>query len=209
MSFDAWTLFAVFWVVFVTTPGPNAVNCISNGMSLGFWRAMVGVLAILTQATLFLLLSAIGVTALIAASPSVFLIAKLIGAAFLIYLGVRGWRNATRPTPAVERPARHVYLHALAVAVINPKSVAGYLAAFSQFVEPSVPIWDQMLVIMPTALILTTLSYTGFTLLGVAMGQAAMKAVFNLWVRRLLAICFIVYGVLLGSTSVPDLEGAR
>ncbi|ATG37218.1 LysE family translocator [Phaeobacter piscinae] len=209
MSFDAWTLFAVFWVVFVTTPGPNAVNCISNGMSLGFWRAMVGVLAILTQATLFLLLSAIGVTALIAASPSVFLIAKLIGAAFLIYLGVRGWRNATRPTPAVERPARHVYLHALAVAVINPKSVAGYLAAFSQFVEPSVPIWDQMLVIMPTALILTTLSYTGFTLLGVAMGQAAMKAVFNLWIRRLLAICFIVYGVLLGSTSVPDLEGAR
>ncbi|AUQ75966.1 LysE family translocator [Phaeobacter piscinae] len=209
MSFDAWTLFAVFWVVFVTTPGPNAVNCISNGMSLGFWRAMVGVLAILTQATLFLLLSAIGVTALIAASPSVFLIAKLIGAAFLIYLGVRGWRNATRPTPAVERPARHVYLHALAVAVINPKSVAGYLAAFSQFVEPSVPIWDQMLVIMPTALILTTLSYTGFTLLGVAMGQAAMKAVFNLWIRRLLAICFIVYGVLLGSTSVPDLEDAR
>ncbi|ATG45015.1 putative LysE-type translocator [Phaeobacter piscinae] len=209
MSFDAWTLFAVFWVVFVTTPGPNAVNCISNGMSLGFWRAMVGVLAILTQATLFLLLSAIGVTALIAASPSMFLIAKLIGAAFLIYLGVRGWRNATRPTPAVERPARHVYLHALAVAVINPKSVAGYLAAFSQFVEPSVPIWDQMLVIMPTALILTTLSYTGFTLLGVAMGQAAMKAVFNLWIRRLLAICFIVYGVLLGSTSVPDLEGAQ
>ncbi|AUQ51601.1 putative LysE-type translocator [Phaeobacter inhibens] len=209
MSFEAWTLFALFWVVFVTTPGPNAVNCISNGMSLGFWRAIVGVLAILTQATLFLLLSAIGVTALIAASPSVFLVAKLIGAAFLIYLGLRGWHNATRPAPAVERPARHVYLHALAVAVINPKSVAGYLAAFSQFVEPNVPIWDQMLVIMPTALILTTLSYTGFTLLGVAMGQAAMKAVFNLWIRRLLAVCFIVYGVLLGSTSVPDLEGMR
>ncbi|UWR92169.1 LysE family translocator [Phaeobacter inhibens] len=209
MSFKAWTLFALFWVVFVTTPGPNAVNCISNGMSLGFWRAMVGVLAILTQATLFLLLSAIGVTALITASPSVFLVAKLIGAAFLIYLGLRGWHNATRPAPAVERPARHVYLHALAVAVINPKSVAGYLAAFSQFVEPNVPIWDQMLVIMPTALILTTLSYTGFTLLGDAMGQAAMKAVFNLWIRRFLAICFIVYGVLLGSTSVPDLEGMR
>ncbi|AUR00719.1 LysE family translocator [Phaeobacter inhibens] len=209
MSFEAWTLFALFWVVFVTTPGPNAVNCISNGMSLGFWRAIVGVLAILTQATLFLLLSAIGVTALIAASPSVFLVAKLIGAAFLIYLGLRGWHNATRPAPAVERPARHVYLRALAVAVINPKSVAGYLAAFSQFVEPNVPIWDQMLVIMPTALILTTLSYTGFTFLGVAMGQAAMKAVFNLWIRRLLAVCFIVYGVLLGSTSVPDLEGMR
>lgn len=209
MSFEAWTLFALFWVVFVTTPGPNAVNCISNGMTLGLPKAMLGVLAILTQASAFLILSALGVTALIAASPTGFFIAKVIGAGFLIFLGVRGWINATRPTPAVERPARHVYLHALAVATINPKSVAGYLAAFSQFVQPGVPIWEQMSVIMPTALVLTTLSYTGFTLLGVLMGKAALKAVFNVWIRRLLAVCFIVYGVLLGASSTPQLEGVQ
>ncbi|MDE4141493.1 MULTISPECIES: LysE family translocator [Rhodobacterales] len=209
MSFEAWTLFALFWVVFVTTPGPNAVNCISNGMTLGLPKAMLGVLAILTQASAFLILSALGVTALIAASPTGFFVAKVIGAGFLIFLGVRGWINATRPTPAVERPARHVYLHALAVATINPKSVAGYLAAFSQFVQPGVPIWEQMSVIMPTALVLTTLSYTGFTLLGVLMGKAALKAVFNVWIRRLLAVCFIVYGVLLGASSAPQLEGVQ
>lgn len=209
MSFEAWTLFALFWVVFVTTPGPNAVNCISNGMTLGLPKAMLGVLAILTQASAFLILSALGVTALIAASPTGFFVAKVIGAGFLIFLGVRGWINATRPTPAVERPARHVYLHALAVATINPKSVAGYLAAFSQFVQPGVPIWEQMSVIMPTALVLTTLSYTGFTLLGVLMGKAALKAVFNVWIRRLLAVCFIVYGVLLGASSTQQLEGVQ
>ncbi|MDE4097909.1 LysE family translocator [Phaeobacter gallaeciensis] len=209
MSFEAWTLFALFWVVFVTTPGPNAVNCISNGMTLGLPKAMLGVLAILTQASAFLILSALGVTALIAASPTGFFVAKVIGAGFLIFLGVRGWINATRPTPAVERPARHVYLHALAVATINPKSVAGYLAAFSQFVQPGVPIWEQMSVIMPTALVLTTLSYTGFTLLGVLMGKAALKAVFNVWIRRLLGVCFIVYGVLLGASSTPQLEGVQ
>ncbi len=206
MSFEAWSVFALFWVVFVTTPGPNAVNCISNGMTLGLPKAMLGVLAILTQASAFLVLSALGVTALIAASPTGFFVAKIIGAGFLIFLGVRGWINATRPTPAVERPARHVYLHALAVATINPKSVAGYLAAFSQFVQPGVPIWDQMAVIMPTALVLTTLSYTGFTLLGVLMGKAALKAVFNVWISRVLAICFIVYGILLGASSTPTVE---
>ncbi|MEL0438973.1 LysE family translocator [Phycobacter sp. K97] len=209
MSFEAWSVFALFWVVFVTTPGPNAVNCISNGMTLGLPKAMLGVLAILTQASAFLIFSALGVTALIAASPTGFFVAKVIGAGFLIFLGVRGWLNATRPTPAVERPARHVYLHALAVATINPKSVAGYLAAFSQFVQPGVPIWEQMAVIMPTALVLTTLSYTGFTLLGVLMGKAALKAVFNVWIRRVLAICFIVYGVLLGASSTPNLESVR
>ena len=201
MSFEAWTIFALFWVVFVTTPGPNAVNCISNGMNLSFPKAMVGVLAILTQATAFLLLSAVGVTALIAASPTGFFVAKMVGAGFLIFLGVRGWMTAKSPVRADERPARHVYLHALAIATINPKSVAGYLAAFSQFVQPNVPVWDQMAVIMPTALTLTFLSYTGFTALGAGLGRAALGAVFNVWVRRGMASCFIIYGLLLGSSS--------
>ena len=204
MSFEGWIVFALFWAVFVTTPGPNAVNCITNGMTIGFRRAMVGVLAILTQASLFLMLSALGVTALIAASPTGFVIAKLIGAGFLIYLGVRGWIMASRPVRADLRPAASVYLRALAIATINPKSVAGYLAAFSQFVQTDVPIWDQMAVIVPTALTLTALSYTGFTALGAGIGRAALGAVFNVWVRRVMATCFVIYGVLLGNASVPE-----
>ncbi|MFT7596516.1 MAG: homoserine/homoserine lactone efflux protein [Paracoccaceae bacterium] len=207
MSFEAWTIFALFWVVFVTAPGPNAVNCISNGMALGFPRALIGVLGILTQAASFLVLSALGVTALIAASPTAFFIAKLIGAGFLIYLGIRGWLTAKTPVRADERPARHVYLHALAIAAINPKSVAGYLAAFSQFVQPDVPIWDQMSVIIPTALTITALSYTGFTALGAIIGRAAMGAVFNVWVRRVMATGFIIYGVLLGTSAAPQPRG--
>jgi homoserine/homoserine lactone efflux protein len=201
MSFEAWTIFALFWIVFVTTPGPNAVNCIANGMTIGFWPAMIGVLGILTQASLFLMLSALGITALIAASPTGFLIAKLVGAGFLIYLGVRGWIMAKKPVRVEHRPARSVYLRALAIATINPKSVAGYLAAFSQFVQPDVPIWNQMIVILPTALTLTALSYTGFTALGAGIGRAALGAVFNVWVRRVMAVCFLVYGVMLGAAT--------
>ncbi|MEP1767015.1 MAG: LysE family translocator [Sulfitobacter sp.] len=203
MNFEAWTVFALFWVVFVTTPGPNAVNCINNGMNLGMRRAMVGVLGILTQAMLFLALSALGVTALIAASPIGFGVAKLIGAGFLIYVGVRGWLNSKKPVKIDTRPATSIYLRAFAIATINPKSVAGYLAAFSQFVQPDVPISEQMLVIVPTALVLTTLSYTGFTALGAGIGRAALGAVFNVWVRRVMAVCFIIYGFLLGASTTP------
>ena len=203
MSFEAWLIFAVFWAVFVTTPGPNAVNCISNGMTLGFRKSLVGVLAILTQATLFLLLSALGITALITASPTGFFIAKLIGAGFLIYLGIRGWIRAKTPVNVDERPATSIYLRAFAIATINPKSVAGYLAAFSQFVQPDVPIWDQMAVIMPTALTLTALSYIGFTALGAGIGRAALGAVFNVWFRRFMAVSFVIYGVFLGASTTP------
>ncbi|MFK7744774.1 MAG: LysE family translocator [Roseobacter sp.] len=203
MSFEAWTIFALFWIVFVTTPGPNAVNCIQNGMHLGFGRALVGVLAILTQATLFLGLSALGITALLTASPTAFFVAKLIGAGFLVFLGVRGWITAHNKVVIADKPASSVYWHAFAVATINPKSVAGYLAAFSQFVQPDVPIWEQMVVIVPTALTLTALSYTGFTALGAGIGRAALGAVFNVWVRRVLAACFVIYGVLLGAATTP------
>jgi threonine/homoserine/homoserine lactone efflux protein len=203
MSFHGWTIFALFWGIFVITPGPNAVNCISNGMALGFRRALPGVAAILTQATAFLILSALGVGALIAASPLAFQALKLIGAAFLIYLGLRGWIMARRPVRADERPAAHVYLHALAIATINPKSLAGYLAAFSLFVQTDVPISTQMWVIMPTALTLTGLSYLTYTALGAGLGRAALGAVANTAFRRIMAVCFILYGLLLGSAATP------
>ncbi len=57
--------------------------------------------------------------------------------------------------------------------------------------------------IMPTALSLTALSYISFTALGAGLGRAAMGAVFNVWVRRVMAVCFIIYGALLGSAATP------
>ncbi len=89
MSFDTWTVPALFWLVFVTMPRRNAVIRINNGMTHGFRRVLVGVLTTLTQASLFLMQSALSVTALIAVSQLAFTMAKLTGAAFLFYLGVR------------------------------------------------------------------------------------------------------------------------
>ncbi len=205
MSFEAWSIFALFWVVFVTTPGPNAVNCISNGMTLGFRPALWGVLAILTQASLFLVLSAMGVTALIIASPQAFFWVKLCGAGVLIFLGVRSWLGSSKPVKAMQVSGRHIYSKAFAIATINIKSVAGYLAAFSQFVQPDVPIWQQMQVIVPTALVITGASYTGYAAIGAGLGRAAMGAIFNKLFRRVMAVAFIIYGVILGSSSVPEL----
>lgn len=201
MSFDAWLIFALFWLVFVTTPGPNAVNCIQTAMQLGFTRTLPAVAAILTQATLFLTASAFGITALIAASPTAFLALKYLGAAFLIYTGLRAILTANRPIKAGEHTRGSVYWRAFAIATINPKSVAGYLAAFSQFVQPDVPIARQMTVIMPTALTLTTLSYTTYTALGATLGKLALGAVFNTWFRRFMGLCFVAYGIALGTAS--------
>lgn len=200
MSLDAWLIFAGFWLLFVTSPGPNAVNCIQNGMTHGFPRALWGVAAILTQATLFLFLSALGITALLTTAPAGFLAAKVAGAGVLIWLGLRGWRRAGQPLSQVASGNGSIYLQAFLIATINPKSVAGYLAAFSQFVDPGVPVMQQMGVIVPTALSITAMSYAGYTALGRALGRAALSAVANRVVRRVLAGCFVFYGLALAAT---------
>ncbi len=201
MSWEAWIVFALFWVVFVTTPGPNAVNCVTNGMTHGFKTALWGVLAILTQASLFLLLSAAGVTALIAQAPEAFFYGKLIGAGVLIYLGVRGWIKAAQPIAPRAVSARSIYARAFLIATVNVKSVAGYFAAFTQFVQPDVPIREQMIYIMPTALTITALSYLTYTAIGAGIGRAAIGAILNMWVRRVMALCFVGYGIALGSAG--------
>jgi len=198
MSFNGWLVFASFWIVFVTTPGPNAVNCIQNGLTFGFRKALWGVLAILTQATLFLSLSAIGVTALLAASPDMFWWLRITGALVLIWLGIRTWLNATKRPILATASAGSIYGKAFLIATINAKSIAGYVAAFSQFVEPGVPLGTLLLWIFPTALVITGASYSGYTALGVALGRAALGAVFNVYFRRGMAMLFVIYGVLLG-----------
>ncbi len=204
MSLEGWIIFATFWVFFVTTPGPNAVNCINNGMTYGFRRSLWGVAAILTQATLFLMLSAAGVTAVIAASETLFFWLKAAGAVFLIGLGIRGWLLAGRPLSAQPATGGSIYGRAFLIATINAKSIAGYLAAFSQFVQPDVPIWSQMILIVPTALTITALSYSGYTAIGAWIGRRAMAAVLNLWFRRAMSVCFVIYGTLLGASGIQE-----
>ena len=200
MSFDGWIIFASFWALFVTTPGPNAVNCISVAMAYGLRMSLICVAAILTQASLFLAVSAFGITALIAASPAAFIGLKWVGAGLLIYLGIRGWGMAAQPAAAEVPDPQRLYLRAFMIATINPKSVAGYLAAFSQFIQPDLPVMSQMWVIVPTALALTCLSYVGYCALGAGLGRTALNAVFNTTLRRIMAVFFIIYGILLGTS---------
>ena len=201
MTIEAWAAFAVFWALFVTTPGPNAVNCITVGMHVGLPRAFITVGAILLQAVLFMWAAALGLAALIVATPTLFLGLQIAGAALLVLIGVRAFLGAGR-APMMSDQAGGLFWRAFWIATINAKSLAGYIAAFSQFLDPTRPVMGQMMYIMPTALSLTALSYGGFTVLGATLGRAALGAVFHTVFRRVMAVCFVCYGVALFALAV-------
>lgn len=193
MSFTAWVTFSAFWIVFVTSPGPNALNCITNGMTYGFKRSLWGVAAILVQATLFLTLAAAGLSAAYAIDPVFLLVFKALGAIILILMGIRTIKTATKPTAAPQARSS-IFWPALLIATFNVKSLLGYLAAFGQFISADLPLGPQITLIIPTALTLTALSYTGWTALGAYLGHKALDRAIGTKARSLAGLIFVVLG---------------
>lgn len=147
--FAALPLFTVAVVLISASPGP-AVALILRQAALHGWRATVPtVLGLETGLFLWALAAGAGLTALIAASDTAYLVLRVVGAAFLVYLGVRAWRAglaidrtgspeavgvtiAPRPTPH----ARRAFAEGALVQLANPKAAAFLMALYPQFVPP-------------------------------------------------------------------------
>jgi homoserine/homoserine lactone efflux protein len=199
MTPTAWAAFAAFWVVFVLSPGPNAVNCVANGMAYGLRRGLWGVAGIVVQAALFLTLAAAGVSAALAAAPQAVAALKLAGGGWLVWLGLRAIVRAGKPV-ALPAPGAAIFGRAFLIATLNVKSLLGYLAAFTQFVEPGRAIWPQMAVIVPTALPITAASYVGWTALGAHVGRRALNA--GRWLGWLSGLGLVGFGLALAASAL-------
>ena len=114
------------------TPGPATATVVRSairGRRLAFMSALGNSAGVLTWA----LLSAVGISALVAASEVAFLVLKLVGGATLVYLGVKslfgeGQLAPTRP------PGRTAFRDGLATGLANPKLAVFFVALFPQFV---------------------------------------------------------------------------
>ena len=82
MSLESLDHIAFFWALFLTTPGPNAISCVIVSAAYGLRHGLICMLAILTQADLFLTLSGFGIIALLSTSSLAFLVLEWIGAGF-------------------------------------------------------------------------------------------------------------------------------
>jgi threonine/homoserine/homoserine lactone efflux protein len=96
-----------------------------------------------------------------------FTLLKWLGAAYLIFLGVRLWRADPKLTLTETGPAlrpRGVFLHAFAVTALNPKSIAFFVAFVPQFVDHGTPILPQLVVMEATFVALGALNALGYAL---------------------------------------------
>ncbi|WP_037084512.1 LysE family translocator [Neorhizobium vignae] len=167
MSLEHWLAFVAASSVLLAIPGPTILLVISYALSHGRKVASATVAGVALGDFTAMTASMLGLGALLATSAALFTVLKWVGAAYLIYLGIKLWR-----APVSERAAEvseaevasvkplKIFLHTYVVTALNPKSIVFFVAFLPQFLDLSQPLFFQMAVFEVTFLVLATLNAT-------------------------------------------------
>src|SRR5215207_11144129 len=166
MTFESWAAFTAASAVLLIIPGPTVLLVVSYALGQG-WRTVlpmtVGVaLGDFTAMTL----SMLGLGALLATSATLFTALKWIGAAYLVWLGIKLWRagGALDAKPRTDAASAAMLGHAWLVTALNPKSITFFVAFLPQFLSPQADFLTQMIVFEATFLVLAFANAFGYAL---------------------------------------------
>ena len=173
MTFKTWLLFLTMESALSLSPGPAVFYVVSQSARGGARCTFAATAGILSANGIYFALSATSLGAIIAASARFFILAKWVGAAYLIYLGIRALRSAGMsqavtlragagaPGKAADATAhgaagqnlRRTYLGGLTLQLANPKALLFFLALLPQFIDLNSRVVPQMLILSATSMI--------------------------------------------------------
>jgi threonine/homoserine/homoserine lactone efflux protein len=208
MPLDLWLMFLVASVGLSLTPGPNGLLSLTHGARFGLRRTAFTAVGAGAGFLLLIAGSLAGLGALMAASETAFTVAKWIGGAYLVYLGIRLWRA---PAPAIgdvddapptlgreARPAR-LFAQGFTVAVSNPKVLIFFAAFLPQFMTPGLGFLPHFLILGGT-FVTIEVAYE-LLLAGTAHRLAPWLTKGGRWFNRITGSTFIGIGGLLTTAS--------
>lgn len=123
----------------VITPGPNMMYLVSRSLTQGRLAGLVSLGGIVTGFLVYLVATSIGLSVLFSTVPMLFVVVKLAGAAYLVWLAlsmVRGRGSLFRPSRDTLHSVGRLYAMGLATCLLNPKIALFYAALLPQFVDP-------------------------------------------------------------------------
>lgn len=170
MTVETWIAFVAASAIMLAIPGPTILLVISYALGYGRRSASASVAGVALGDFTAMTASMLGLGALLATSATLFTILKWIGAAYLIYLGIKLWRapindkSADKTIESAEKPKR-IFLHTYVVTALNPKSIIFFVAFLPQFISPSLPLVPQLLIFESTFLVLATVNAAIYALM--------------------------------------------
>jgi threonine/homoserine/homoserine lactone efflux protein len=193
MTFETWLAFAAASAILVLIPGPTVLLVVSYALGQGWRTALPMAVGVVLGDLTALTLSMLGVGVLLAASATVFLVVKWIGAAYLVWLGVKLWRagGALQAEPRTDEvSAGRMLGHAWLVTALNPKGLTFFIAFLPQFIDPHSAFLPQVTILGATFLALASLNTVGYALVA-SRARVLMRS------RRAISIVNKVGGSLL------------
>jgi threonine/homoserine/homoserine lactone efflux protein len=152
--------FIVACAVLCLIPGPNLALIVSNSVAHGPRYGLLTLAGTTAAMVPQLLLTSLGMTAVLTGMASWFTSLRWLGVVYLIWLGVQYWRAPVTDltkTGAQPRSARGIFLRAFLVSISNPKTLVFYGAFFPQFVSHSKPLAPQLVTLCVVFLLVVVL----------------------------------------------------
>lgn len=177
--FDAATLalFIAAALALLVTPGPAVLYIVTRSIDQGRLAGIVSVLGISTGALIHIAAAALGISALLLSSALAFAVVKYLGAAYLIYLGIRTLLRpnhaAQEAGPPPQRELARIYTQGVLVNALNPKAALFFFAFLPQFVDPALatPVTAQIVLLGGLFVVLGVCSDGMYALLAGSLGH--------------------------------------
>lgn len=191
------------------TPGPDTAYIVGRSVAQGRGAGLMSALGISAGCCVHALACAFGLTALLAASAAAFTVIKLVGAAYLIYLGVRMiiTKQAAAPsdTAAAQaaKPLRQLFMQGFWTNVLNPKVVLFFVSFFPQFVSADSP--HKALAFLTLGAVFVAMSTVWTSLVAWVAGSVTQrfsgKPGVKKWLDRTVGSAFVGLGLRLATSQ--------
>lgn len=179
MSFATWIAFVIAGSLIAISPGSGAVLSMSHGLAYGVKKASATVLGLQFGLILVLVIAGAGVGSLLLASSVAFTAVKIVGALYLIYLGIAQWRAPAVAASAAAQPntaglpahpsfGKRVMTGFLTNAT-NPKGIIFMVAVLPQFIAKDAPLLPQLAILGVTMVTIDSIVMHGYAALASSM----------------------------------------
>lgn len=188
--------------------GPNNLLSVTNGARHGVSPAVIAAGGRLAAFAIMIAIAGLGMGAVLVASELAFDVIKYIGAAYLVWIGIRLLRA---PAPAAEAQAsdaaappsmRALVRQEFTVAAGNPKAILVFTAFFPQFVVPGAYATSYLL-LGTTFLLLEVVAIALYAMLGARMRRLANGSRATRWFNKVSGSMMVGFGLLLAFTRRP------
>ena len=184
MDWHVWlAYFLAAWLI-ALSPGSGAVLSMSHGLQYGVRQTTATIVGLQIGLAFILLVAGAGVGALLLASTTAFMMVKVLGAGYLIWLGVKQWRapvdgaasDAAAPSEPAGLSVRQRLLRGALTNATNPKGIVFMVAVLPQFIDPNKPLALQLAILLVTTLAVDSVVMHGYAFLASRL-RALMQSV--------------------------------